>query len=166
MLELRTFSPNDAERIISWSADETAFRKWSADIYKSYPITGADMTGFYEEASRGGMFFPFTAVDDGEIAGHLIIRFPKDKSTARFGFVIVDPARRGRGIGRQMLELAKKTATEQFGAERATLGVFANNEPAYRCYLAAGFREEEGQKEEYYRIFGEEWLCIEMSVDL
>ncbi|MBQ8967110.1 GNAT family protein [Ruminococcus sp.] len=166
MLELRPFIPSDADEIVSWLGDETAFRKWSADIYESYPISGADMTAWYGKASRGGSFFAYTTVDDGEIAGHLIIRFPKDKSTARFGFVIVDPERRGRGIGRQMLELSKKTAAEQFGAERATLGVFANNEPAYRCYLAAGFREAEGQKEEYCHIFDEDWLCIEMSVDL
>ncbi|MBQ5330361.1 MAG: GNAT family N-acetyltransferase [Oscillospiraceae bacterium] len=166
MLRLRPFSAVDADRIISWSGDETAFRRWSADIYKSYPITGADMIGFYETAARGGMFFPYTAVEDEDMVGHLIIRFPKDRSTARFGFVIVDPVRRGQGIGRQMMELAKKEAAERFGARFATLGVFADNVPALRCYLSAGFREVKTDKQEYYRIFEEEWLCIEMSTVL
>ncbi len=166
MLQLRPFTPSDADRIVSWTGDETAFRKWSADIYESYPITGADMNTFYEQAAKDGMFFPYTAAEDGEIVGHLIIRFPEDKGTARFGFIIVDPAKRGRGTGRQMIELAKKEAYERFGSHTATLGVFANNVPAHRCYLAAGFSEAEGQKEEYYRISGEDWLCIEMSAVL
>ena len=63
-------------------------------------------------------------------------------------------------------ELAKKLAAEKDGAERATLGVFANNEAAYRCYLSAGFREIPDTKEEYYHIFDDDWLCIEMECEL
>ena len=40
-------------------------------------------------------FYPMTAFDDSGIVGHLIMRFTDvEKSTLRFGFVIVDDAKR------------------------------------------------------------------------
>lgn len=166
MLELRPFSDSEAGRILSWSGDEAAFRKWSADRYGKFPIVPEDMLSFYREASKNGWFFPYTAYKDGEPVGHLIIRFPYNNNrTARFGFVIVDPALRGRGLGRELVEAAKREAKERHGASEATMGVFANNEPALRCYLSAGFVIQETE-EEYYEIFGEKWRCIEMKAEL
>ena len=46
-----------------------------------------------------------------------------------------------------------------------TLGVFRNNEPAYRCYKAVGFREVMTDEPEYYDIFGERWECIELELN-
>ena len=61
----------------------------------------------------------------------------------RFGFVIVDSSKRGKGYGKGMLELAIRYAFDILKAERITLGVFENNAPAYRCYKAVGFRDLE-----------------------
>ncbi|MBQ4363209.1 MAG: GNAT family N-acetyltransferase [Oscillospiraceae bacterium] len=167
MMELRDFIPSDAEMIINWTGDETAFRKWCADRYDHYPIMPQDMISQYAGASQNGRFFPYTACEDGIPVGHMIVRFPdEDMSTARFGFVIVDPGKRGQGIGRKMLELAMRISAEKYGARQATLGVFANNEPAHRCYLAAGFTDVPDAEKEYYHIFGEDWLCTEMKCDL
>jgi len=167
MMELRPFRPEDAEIIIGWTDNEPDFRRWSADRYDHYPIKAEDMVSAYEAASGSGRFSAYTAVEDGEVVGHMIIRYPdEDMKAARFGFIIVDPKKRRRGLGRKMIGLAKDTAREKDGAVIATLGVFANNEPAYRCYLAAGFSEVPDIKEEYYHIFDEDWLCIEMSCQL
>ena len=164
-MELRKFIPSDARTIISWTGDETAFRKWCADRYETYPIVPDDIISAYKEAAGSGRFFPYTAAEDGEPVGHLIVRFPdEDMKTARLGFIIVDPSRRGRGMGRRMIRLALHEA-EAHGAEKATLGVFDNNESAHRCYLGAGFKDILGDKEVYH-IFGEDWLCIEMEQDL
>ncbi len=163
MLELRPFIPSDAQTIISWTGDETAFRRWCADRYDHYPIIPNDMTAQYDEAGKSGRFFPYTACEDGVPVGHLIVRYPgENMKTARLGFIIVDPSRRGKGIGREMIKLALKVSAERDGAENATLGVFANNEAAHRCYLGAGFTDVAGAEEEYYHIFDKDWLCIEM----
>lgn len=167
MLELRKFTPEDAVKILGWTSDEVSFRQWSADRYGQYPISPEDIVSAYENASGSGKFFAYTAYEGDTAVGHMIIRFPgEDNKEARFGFIIVDPERRRQGFGRQMIELAKKLAAEKDGAERATLGVFANNEAAYRCYLSAGFREIPDTKEEYYHIFDDDWLCIEMECEL
>lgn len=57
----------------------------------------------------------------------------EDFKTLRFGFVIVDDKLRGKGFGKEMLQLAIKYAFELLKVERITLGVFANNQNALYC---------------------------------
>lgn len=64
-----------------------------------------------------------------------------------------------------MLLLALKYAFDILKAAKVTLGVFENNEAAYYCYKAAGFKEIASEKEEYFSILEEKWKCIEMEID-
>ena len=165
MLRLRPFKTCDADTIVSWVGDETAFRKWCADRYEDYPITGEDMAAHYRQFEDCDTFFPMTAFDESGVVGHLILRYTdEEKATVRLGFVIVDDRLRGRGLGKEMLGLAVRYAREFLGARRVTLGVFENNPAAMRCYLAAGFRETASDEEEYFSVMGEKWRCIEMEL--
>ena len=93
------------------------------------------------------------------------MRFTDDEKTVlRLGFVIVDSKKRGMGYGKRMLEAAIKYAFEILRAEKLTLGVFENNEAALRCYKSVGFTETETAENEVFRIFGEEWKCIELEL--
>ena len=164
MTELRPYRPDDAAAVLSWIRDERSFRLWSADRYNAYPITPEEMNAHYVALAGSGRFFPMTMTEEGEPAGHLILRYPEeDTRTVRLGFIIVDSNRRGRGLGKTMLGLAARHAFAEMGAERVTLGVFADNIPARRCYLSAGFREVPDAEPETYRIMDEDWLCIEME---
>lgn len=80
----------------------------------------------------------------------------------RFGFVIVDSSKRGKGYGRRMLELGLKYANEIFKVNKVSLGVFKNNEQAYRCYKAAGFTDVALEETEKNSVLGEEWECLEL----
>ena len=112
-------------------------------------------------------FYPMTAFDESGVVGHLIMRFTdEEKQVLRFGFVIVDDAKRVKGYGKQMLLLAIKYAFDILRASKVTLGVFENNEAAYYCYKSAGFKESDLEKEEYYTILGQKWKCIEMEIDV
>ena len=64
-----------------------------------------------------------------------------------------------------MLRLALKYAFEVYGAEKVTLGVFENNEAAYHCYKAAGFKDVVLDETETYEVMGEEWKCKEMAIE-
>ena len=66
----------------------------------------------------------------------------------------------GVDISGEMIRLALKYAFDLFKAERVTLGVFDNNQPAYRCYKAAGFKEF---SEREVLLLGENWRCIDME---
>ena len=109
----------------------------------------------------------FTAIDDDEIVGFFTMRRPGESfDELRFGFVIVDPEKRGKGYGKRMLLLGVKYAKEIFGAKKVSLGVFENNESAYYCYKAVGFKDIILEETEKYVVLGEEWKCLELEMNL
>ncbi|MBR4711881.1 MAG: GNAT family N-acetyltransferase [Clostridia bacterium] len=165
MLRLRPYKRCDAAAIVSWVGDRTAFHKWCADRFDTWPITADDLNRHYDAMADSDSFYEMTAFDAAGPAGHLILRFTDaEKTVLRFGFVIVDSARRGRGYGREMLALAVRYAFDILKAEKITIGVFENNEPAYRCYRAAGFRDVPLAEPEVFHVMGEDWNCLEMEM--
>ena len=159
-MTLRPFSITDAETILSWCRDKHAFRFWSANRYNDYPAQPEEMMEQYEDDNM----YPLTAVVGEEIIGHILLRFPsEDKSVIRFGFVIVDDSKRGKGYGKQMLRLAIDYAQHELGAQKITLGVFCDNLSAVECYKSVGFRIT---GEDAYSIDGEEWKGYEMEMEL
>lgn len=167
-LRLRHYKPCDADSIISWIKDKDALRKWSSDRFGDYPITSEDINNKYinnnGDCIEPDNFYPLTAFDDNGVVGHLILRYTDEaKKVIRFGFVIVDDTKRGKGYGKQMLTLAIKYAFDIFGAEKITLGVFDNNQPAYFCYKAVGFVAT--GEEEFCQLFGKQWRIVEMEIN-
>lgn len=166
MLRLRPYKSCDAEKIVSWSKDEISFRRWVADRYESYPITADDMNSHYESFADSDSFFQMTAFDESGIVGHLIMRFTdEEKFSLRFGFVIVDDSKRGKGLGKEMLKLSLKFAFEILKVKEVTLGVFENNPAAYFCYKSVGFKDVQLEEIEYYNVLNESWKCLEMKID-
>ncbi len=116
------------------------------------------------EQYNGDNMYPFTATIVDTIIGHILLRHPsEDKTLVRFGFVIVDDELRGKGYGKQMLQLAIRKAEDDFGAERITLGVFDNNPTALHCYASVGFLVI---GTDTYMIDGEEWTGREMELKI
>lgn len=154
-MKLRKYTSTDAATILSWTRDEKAFYQWSAGVLGTYPITEEDFA-FVENLDA------FTAYDDDGITGFFTLRKPGEENILRIGFVIVDPDKRGKGYGKQMMKLALGIAFEQKGADAVSLGVFENNLPAYYCYKAAGFEDVVLDETETYEVLGETWNCREM----
>ncbi|MBR1584979.1 MAG: GNAT family N-acetyltransferase [Clostridia bacterium] len=155
-LRLRPYRASDAPIILSWCGDEIGFYQWTAGVLGDYPLN--------ERAfSAVERLMPFTAFDHSGPVGFFTLREPGGSGEElRFGFVIVDPARRGQGCGRAMLRLGLNFAFHVYGARRASLGVFENNPAALRCYLAAGFSIVPTESPETYRALGEAWPCLEL----
>ena len=103
-----------------------------------------------------------TAIEDGKPVGHLILRHTGENEL-RFGFVILDDSKRGKGYGKQMLKLALQFAFDIMKAEKVTLGVLENNPGAYYCYKAAGFQDVPMDEPEYYHLMGEMVKCLELE---
>ena len=159
MLRLRPYKIEDADTIITWSKDERVFYQWSAGILGEYPLTK-------EKFRFVDSLMAFTAFDENEIVGFFTLRNPGGMiDELRMGFVIVDPSQRGRGKGKEMLELGLRYAFDVYGAKKVSLGVFENNEPAYYCYKAAGFKDVILDEIETYKILDEEWKCTEMAIE-
>lgn len=161
---LRAYQKADADIICTWLRSEKELYQWSADRFCKFPLTGADIEENYAPQTAGGRFIPLTAIDDEDhVIGHFIIRYPKedDDTSVRFGFVVLDPAYRGKGCGSQMIRLGIAYAKENLHVQRIDLGVFANNEGAKHCYEAAGFREYSRRQCEM--PIGT-WECIDMEL--
>ena len=164
---LRPYGEGDAATIISWIENEFSFRQWCADRYGGYPITPADMNALYDKMRKTVKFYPFTAVDENEKpVGHFIIRYTdEERKIVRIGFVIVDNARRGAGLGKEMMKKALEYAFGVLGAKKVTLGVFENNARAEKCYRSVGFDEIASEVTERYEVFGEEWKMKLLGTD-
>ncbi len=165
MLRLRPYKECDAQDIVKWIKSEFAFRQWSADRYKKYPITSADMNLYYQKDNSNGNIWGMTAFNEMGVVGHFTMRFTDDnRNELRLGFVIIDSAQRGKGLGKEMLNLAIRFAFEFVKVSKITLGVFENNLVAIQCYKSCGFKEVSSQNVESYLCLGETWNCIEMEL--
>lgn len=164
-MKLRKYIKEDSAIICSWIKDEKSLYQWSADKIGKFPLMDDDLNKNYEPVISNDKFIPLSAVDENDnVMGHLLVRYPDetDNSTVRFGYVIVNPAFRGCGKGKEMLQLAIDYARNVLHASRITLGVFANNDSARYCYEAVGFRSI-GKNITYKMAIGE-WECIEMEL--
>ena len=162
MLRLRPYKECDAEYIVKWIKDEYTFRRWCADRFESYPITAEDLKNHYREKYDNDGFYQMTAFDETGVAGHLIMRFLDEaKKILRFGFIIIDDEKRGKGYGKELVVLALKYAFDILKVEKVTLGVFDNNPNAIQCYKSVGFKET-GELE-HFHFMNEGWTSNEME---
>lgn len=127
--------------------------------------------------SPGGTFFEGRTVpedvlvavdDDGTVLGyvrvHQPIPLPSHAHVLEVGGLAVDPARRGGGIGRALVDGAVAEARRR-GARKLTLRVFAPNTGARRIYEAAGF-EVEGVLRREFAVEGGEVDDVLMALFL
>lgn len=85
----------------------------------------------------------FGAFAEGQLVGAVALEFssrPKTSHKAQLIGMYVLPAWRGKGLGRQLVELALGHARRRTGVEVVTLTVTEGNQPAIALYQAAGFR--------------------------
>ena len=127
MLWLRPYKPCDADAIVSWIRNETVFRWWGGHRFGEYPIDARSVNDKYlahnGDCAEPDNFYPFTAFDGVGPVGHFILRYlDGDRHMVRVGWVLLDSARRGQGLGREMRSLALRFAFDFLGAERVTLG--------------------------------------------
>ena len=82
--------------------------------------------------------------------GHSIYENPTIYTTDNIGFlkfVIVDKTKRGKGYGKEMLNLALQYAFQITGAKAVQLNVFNENTLAKQCYEKVGFVERKIDKD-------------------
>jgi ribosomal protein S18 acetylase RimI-like enzyme len=122
-------------------------RAWSPDsaVTERPPAKQA----FFGHGHTAGQFLVAvpgqTRPDGGPIAGFICVApptpVPSNAHVRQIQGLAVEPAMRGRGIGRALLRAACELAVSE-GARRITLRVLASNEPARHLYAAAGFAVE------------------------
>ena len=109
------------------------------------PQTPAGYAGFLETQLDERDVVVLVAETDGEVVGYAYAGVEGRDWMALRGpagvlhDIVVDPAHRGRGVGRLLLEAALAFLTER-GSPRVVLWTADRNEPAQRLFAKAGFR--------------------------
>lgn len=80
------------------------------------------------------------------------------------GHFIIDPAHRGKGLGREFLRLLLQQAFGPLRAARVALIVFPDNEAAIRCYRSGGMQAEGWQHRTFEARSGVHKM-MEMAID-
>ena len=78
-------------------------------------------------------------------------------------FVIIDKSKRGKGYGKEMLDLALQYAFQITGASAVQLNVFSENALAKRCYEKVGFVERRVERD-VFKFKDELWSRCNMTV--
>jgi RimJ/RimL family protein N-acetyltransferase len=134
-LELRSFGIEFGGTVAGWVRSEAELR-WLAPTTVP-PLTAAKVVGWTKPTDR-----PLLMFENGEgvPAGYAELN-PLQSQAGQLwlGHVVVDPARRGRGLGKQFSRRLLQAAFADGEVERVVLIVFPDNTAAVRCYRACGF---------------------------
>lgn len=108
------------------------------------PATLADAIGLFDDVPTEKSAADQTIIgwqgENGLIALAAILRdYPID-GVWYLGFMIVDPAARGQGIGRSIYDTIEQWAVDR-GAQEIRLAVLVANEAAERFWRSLGYRE-------------------------
>lgn len=164
MIRLRPYKSVDAKYLLNWVSDERLFAMWCANRF-IYPLTEEQLMEYKENCDNDENSWIFTALNEAGLpVGHVFMRAADyEQQSVHLGFIVMDPNYRGRGYGREMVNLAVKYAFDILKVKRVMLKVFDCNPIAYHCYQFCGFQEEEYLKDRF--PFKEEnWGCYDMAI--
>lgn len=166
MVRLRPLKQSDFKYMLEWMQDECTFSMWCANKFE-YPLTEEQLASYKKRLDEEEFGWSFTAIQDSGLPiGHILMRKADyvDQSI-HFGFVIINPSYRGKGYGKEMMQLAVRFATDILQVKRITLGVFDNNPAAHHCYQSVGFADVCYHKEKFsYK--DEKWGLYDMQYKL
>lgn len=156
-LHLETAGHNDVPEIASWVTSEIDVLTF-AGLSLKYPISAHDL---FDPANGQWESYVLWSNSDVVATGALQDRSPGE---VRVGRVLVDPAQRGRGLGRSIMRLLINRAATRAGVTHLTLGVFERNLPARALYESLGFIVVDGGVS--LRVRQDIWTILEMKLEL
>lgn len=142
-VRLTAVTPADLPVLTKWWADANFLRLYDSE--PAYPKTEAQMAKRIEEGQKGDTTFlfgirPLTSNDllgllemDGVVWAH---------GTTFVSIAIGDEENRGKGYGRDAMQLALDFAFRELNLHRVCLTVFSYNPAAIKLYESLGFTRE------------------------
>lgn len=116
-----------------WFPDRDAAFRWGGPGLR-YPFT--DST--FQEDIRWGHMAAWSLVDSADA----LVGFGQyylNHGRCHLARLVIDPARRGAGLGRRLVGELIRVGLPNLGVEECSLFVLHDNHPAIQCYRALGF---------------------------
>lgn len=130
-LRLRPLVAFDRDLYIAWISDPVSL-EWS-------PVPNPDAEFHRAVGSRHNFV---VEADDGPVGAVAVEGdWHAAEPVVEFG-IIIDPGRRGRGLGHEATRLTLRTAFEELGAHRVVHGVYRENYRVVDFFRDVGFRED------------------------
>lgn len=144
-----TDSDEDTYNIIRWR-NSKAVRPYF--IYqKPFTIDGHKQWLEKEIFSGRGYQFIVCKVEDDRPIGCTYLRdYNPVSKKAEYGFFLGEVEERGKGIGKEMLNLTMKFAFEELGLRKIQARAFADNIPSVKSFISCGFEQESYLSAEEY----------------
>jgi RimJ/RimL family protein N-acetyltransferase len=154
-LSWRDLLPEDLERISSFARDPDELFLFAPRA--EYPLTPDQL----RRALRGRLS-PTVVLERDRVVGYANLYGFRDADHCFVGNVIVDPDRRGEGIGRYLVErmVARARVDHRIGEVRVSC--FAPNAPAMALYIALGFSPYACEPRKGRR--GQAWLLVHLRL--
>ena len=146
-MTFRPYLPSDDARFLSWlPSGKAAFHRLCAGVFP-FPPTAEALSSFQKRTETEPGTRWIAEDENGVPCGHF--RLQKDTAHDRihFSMILIDPERRGQGLGKTMLREALSVLGKESGAGTATLWVFDANEAAKRCYRSVGLKSAASEGE-------------------
>ena len=137
---------------------------WAGPAF-TWPLDTDQIAGYAKE-SAGATRLTWTAIDlsRGSPVGHASVKFADaDAGAGRLGRILIDPTRRGHGLGDALVGAVLSDAFDKLELARIDLGVFTHNVAALRLYQRHGFTSD-ALLPGVERISGATWDALQMSL--
>ena len=141
-MRIRPYIPcKDYEYVSKWIDDERTHAFWCANRLP-YPIAQQSFHDFLEKNATDWTDSAYVATENnGQIVGFFCYSVNTEDNIGFLKFVIIDKTKRGKGYGKEMLNLALQYAFQITGAMAVQLNVFKEDTLAKQCYEKVGFIE-------------------------
>lgn len=125
--------PEHLRTLQAWFPDARSLRQWGGPQFR-YPFT--DVT--FKEDMRWQSIPAYSLLDDE----NGLIGFGQyygKHGRCHLARLVIDPARRGAGMGRYFIRSLMQTGMAELDADECSLYVMESNRRAIRCYTSLGF---------------------------
>ena len=162
MIELKDFTRDDFSRLIGWITSERDLVQFAGPIFL-FPLTESQL----EEYLKKEELFPkkIVEVKSGEIIGHCELNFLNEYP--RLSRILIGSEKyRGKGIGKQLVDLMIEEIQKIDSTKKVELRVFEWNKNAVELYKKKGFEIQAEYSFDYQYKTGELWKNLYMTKEL
>lgn len=157
-MELRPTAAGDLETILGWVENNQEMVMWSGLTF-TWPLEYGQLARYLDNPNRTY----WSAVDTAakKLMGHASLLIDNDADLMRVGFIIVDPGRRGRGVGRELVDAVVRQGFQASTLPVMKLGVYSHNTAALDLYESLGFKRTGAVFQT--TVDDEQWDVVEMA---
>jgi [ribosomal protein S18]-alanine N-acetyltransferase len=139
-LRLEPFQEEHAAIVLGWVGSAEEAERWASVGSRALE------PALFREWHADPEVVPFVCLDGAAPVGYGEVWEDRQANEAELARILVDPALRGRGIGRRLTVLLGERARAA-GFEEVWLRVVPDNEQALAAYRAAGFERASSDEE-------------------